>query len=57
MEDQTKIEVKKEFSRVEFYEKAAECDFNSLWKCTHVKQKGIKCEKLCKHFAVNGQAR
>ena len=41
-----------EMSKAEkkFVLKAADCIYNHIWRCKHPKQKGIKCEKICKHY-------
>ena len=43
MEDTTK-------EKIDFINKASNCDYNHIWKCKHPKQRGIKCEKICKYY-------
>ena len=33
-----------------FVLKAAYCDYNRVWRCTHKEQRGHKCTKICKHY-------
>jgi len=38
----------KELSQEE--NKISECKYNKIWKCSHPKQWGIKCVKMCEYY-------
>lgn len=37
-------------ARKEFVAKASLCEFNHLWKCTHMINNGKKCTEICKYY-------